>query len=123
VHNPPIDNSAVNKWINDVQTLKLNGARPTANSLISWLKSFWLPDETALYIGKTKQPLFSLTVFYAHTANPEIIEQKLLGEFVKSVSQQTKILLYDPAHLFPFANMEYPPGVRKDHNITGATHS
>lgn len=32
----------------------------------------------------------------------------------------TKAQLVDPDHPFPFANLEWPPGVRKRHGITGA---
>jgi hypothetical protein len=48
-------------------------------------------------------------------------EHTMLGAFVRSVSDNTKRRLRDPKHPFPFANLEWPRGTRKDHGITGAT--
>jgi hypothetical protein len=148
--NPPLDLGIVAKWIENVPTLKLDGARPTPEMLTERLSQFWLPDETILYLGKagtslrkrvgdyhrtplgaprphagghwikTLSLLDRLNVFYALSSNPETDEDKMLGTFVKNVSSQTKSLLQDPELPIPFANLEFPKGRSKNHGITGA---
>jgi hypothetical protein len=44
----------------------------------------------------------------------------MLSLFCVQVSDYTKARLRDPAHPFPFANLEWPAGTRKDHGLTGA---
>ena len=44
----------------------------------------------------------------------------MLAAFAASVSSATRNSLHDPVRVMPFANLEFPPGVRKRHGITGA---
>jgi hypothetical protein len=44
----------------------------------------------------------------------------MLGAFCRSVSEVTREALLDPAHPFPYANLEWPRGTPKAHGITGA---
>ena len=110
------------------------------------LSEFWLSDESTLYIGKTsslrnrvrgyyKTPLgdrrphagghwiktLSLLsetfVYYAESPDPEHAESRLIQAFVTRVSSSTKHRLRDAEHPFPFANLEFPRGNRKDHGI------
>ena len=47
----------------------------------------------------------------------------MLEAFVAGVSADSGPALRDPDHPFPFANLEWPKGVRKSHGIRGATGS
>ena len=47
----PIELTRVGKWIERVETLRLDGERPTSKALAARLASFWLPSQTILYIG------------------------------------------------------------------------
>src|SRR5690349_8094622 len=49
----PIELTRVGKWIERVETLKLDGARPTSKALAARLGSFWLPSQVVLYVGAT----------------------------------------------------------------------
>ena len=49
----PIELTRVGKWIERVDTLRLNGERPSSRALSARLASFWLPSETVLYVGAT----------------------------------------------------------------------
>jgi hypothetical protein len=44
----------------------------------------------------------------------------MLEIFCRGVSEQSRIALHDSDHPFPFANLEWPPGVRKRHGIDRA---
>jgi len=145
----PISRDAVADWISYVPTLLLDKRRPTPETLAQRLSSFWLPDETVLYIGKaarslkvgvgqyyrtrlgdrkphaggcwlkTLSILDQLTVFWACTEHPEQAEANLLSLFTGGVSHDTKSILRDSEHCFPFANLEYPKGTTKAHGISG----
>ncbi|MEA2610832.1 MAG: hypothetical protein QOG32_558, partial [Chloroflexota bacterium] len=49
----PIELTRVGKWIERVETLRLDGERPTSRALAARLGSFWLPSQTVLYIGSS----------------------------------------------------------------------
>ena len=50
----PIDCKLVRKWMNRVPTLTLDGnSNSSVTGLVKRLSSFWLPDESILYIGQT----------------------------------------------------------------------
>lgn len=68
IPNAPIDINILRKWITDVPTLKLDGYRPTADSLLDRLSKFWLPDENILYIGMTGKRTLKKRIreFYIH---------------------------------------------------------
>ena len=48
----PISQKAVEGWIKHVPKLTLDNETPRVDDLTMRLNSFWLPDETILYIGK-----------------------------------------------------------------------
>lgn len=48
----PIDPSMIMSWIARCPKMKLNGTKPTAKGQTAYLSSYWLPNETVLYIGK-----------------------------------------------------------------------
>lgn len=69
---------------------------------------------------KTLSPTPRRWVHWAPSMNPSVAEDAMLERFCGGVSEPTRSLLLDPAHPFPFANLEWPPGVRKRHGIAGA---
>lgn len=130
--------------------MRLDGRRPSPDDLAARLAAFWLPDETVVYIGLAgtsvrrrlsayyrtplgaRRPhsggwflkmLAGLDSFYVHVASapePKRAEAEMLRFFCSQVSAASKQRLHDPEHPFPFANLEWPPGTRKRHGITGA---
>jgi hypothetical protein len=147
----PVDIGLVKNLLRARQELLLDGKRPTATKLGERVKGFWLPDEVILYIGlagtslrqrvnqyygtplgarsphkggwflKLLSNLNELWVHYSPCDDPDGAEDAMLGRFCANVSDQAKEVLFDPDHPFPFANLVWPPGVRKLHGISGAT--
>src|ERR1051325_1520328 len=50
----PIDNSILKFWISKVPTLKVDRRPAVIADLRRRLNSFWLPDESIIYIGQTE---------------------------------------------------------------------
>ncbi|SDR63018.1 hypothetical protein SAMN05445850_8571 [Paraburkholderia tuberum] len=73
------------------------------------------------YFLKLLSNLHGLWVHYAASANPTHAESVIIGLFSSNVSDTAKRDLKDPVHPFPFANLEWPRGVRKVHGLRGAT--
>jgi hypothetical protein len=145
----PISRRALQEWLTARPELRLDGRRPSVIALADRLRGFWLPDEVVLYVGlatslrsrvggyyttklgarrphaggyflKTLSNLDDLYIHFAKTDDPSGTEDRLLRSFCDSVSPESRASLADPDHPFPFANLEWPPGVRKRHGITGA---
>lgn len=130
--------------------LRVDGDRPTTGTLSDRIASFWLPDETIVYVGlagssvsgrigqyyrtplgaraphsggwflKVLSSLDELHVHCAPADDPARAESMMLRTFVENVSDTTRQSVADPTRPFPFANLEWPRGVRKQHGITGA---
>lgn len=146
----PLSRTAVRDWLENRPELLLDGKRPTVDALARRVASFWLFDEVVLYIGlagisvqrrvrqyyvtplgaarphagghfiRTLENLDELFVHFAAAAAPAAAEYAMLEAFCRSVSSKGKNLLRDPSRPFPFANLEWPRGVRKRHGISGA---
>lgn len=146
----PASHEAVGRLLDARPELTLDGVRPAAEELVARIASFWLPDEVILYIGlagsslatrvrqyystplgarsphaggwflKTLRNLGNLYVHYAACRDPSDAEDKMLGSFCAAVSERSLAILRDQDHPFPFANLEFPRGVRKQHGISGA---
>jgi hypothetical protein len=146
---PPISQEAVARWLNVRPELRMDGARPTVHDLAHRLADFWLGDESVLYIGLTTRPLrkrvneyyktplgaekphagghflktlsnlHELWVHVAPCTEVRTAEDTALTAFCASVSQLTKARLRDPERPFPFANLEWPPGNRRRHGLSG----
>ena len=55
---PPIDLTAVQRWLENVPTMKLDDrVVPSPEAVADRLREFWLFDENILYIGQTSKPL------------------------------------------------------------------
>lgn len=129
--------------------LTIDGLPATAAELIARLNEFWLADEHILYIGlavdlhdrvnqyygtplgarrphaggwflKTLSGLDQMHVHWARTYDRVNAEAAALGAFVSNVSTESLAQLRDPDRPFPFANLEWPAGIRKRHGIRGA---
>ncbi len=147
----PISLDAVSQLLNTRPELTVDGTRPSADVLCRRVSEFWLPDESVLYVGlagtslhdrvqayystklgrrsphaggwfiKLLANLSDLWVHYAPSNDPDNSEDRMLATFVARVSPASRRALRDPAHPFPFANLEWPRGVRKNHGLRGAT--
>lgn len=146
----PISITAVEKLLSVRSELTVDGKRPSAHELAARIGAFWLPTETILYIGlagtslseRVKQYyqtplgarsphaggwfLKTLTtgpprwVHWARAEDPDRAEDLMLKTFCSGVRINERQALPDPDHPFPFANLEWPRGVRKRHGIAGA---
>jgi hypothetical protein len=148
----PLDQAAFKTWRQVRLELTLDGNRPSVEQLMERVAGFWLPDESIVYVGlattlssrvqayyktpigarrphaggyflKLVANLDQMWVHYAPCPDPDLAEDRMLGEFCSNVSDQAKSVLIDPAHPFPFANLEWPRGVRKAHGLRGARES
>jgi hypothetical protein len=146
----PIDTGAIETLLAARPELRLHGTRPSRDQLVKQIGRFWLADEPVLYIGlasnsvatriaqyyatplgarsphaggwflKTLSSLPDLHVHYAAADDTNGAEDLLIGAFVQNVDSGTRHALADPERPFPFANLEWPRGIRKSHGITGA---
>lgn len=144
----PLDRSVFETWLRVRPELTLDGARPTVDQLMKRVAGFWLPDETIVYVGlattlssrvgdyyrtpigarrphaggcflKLLAILDQLSVHFAPCGTPAAAEDAMLSAFCANVSAAARSALVDPAHPFPFANLQWPPGVRKAHGLRG----
>ena len=145
----PIELTKVGKWLERVETLRLEGTRPTSKALAARLASLWLPNATVLYIGSTtgsiggrvrglpihvlgdRRPhadghwlqtlrgLADLRVWWARTAAPEEALDAVLDAFAAA---EPGAMPNRPsgALLIPWANMRRPTGERQQHGITAS---
>ena len=146
----PLSQAALENLLSVRPELRVDGVLPDAQMLADRVSRFWLPDETVLYIGlagtsvrgrvtqyyrtplgarkphaggwflKLLANLESLHVHYAACSDPEAAESRMLRHFCEQVSAEARAALFDSAHPFPYANLEWPHGIRKAHGITGA---
>jgi hypothetical protein len=148
----PLSMPAFELWLEVRAELTLDGARSDAVLLAERVAGFWLPDEVIVYIGKAaslatrvgdyyttplgaRRPhaggyfvkllsnLGDLYVHYAAGDDPAAAEDAMVQAFCAGVSEETLSALLDPAHPIPFANLEWPQGVRKAHGLRGARES
>lgn len=146
----PISVAAVEKLLSVRSELTVDGKRPSTDDLATRISSFWLPHDTVLYIGLAgtslsdrvrqyyqtplgaRSPhaggwfLKALTsgpqrwVHWARAEDPDGAEDLMLKAFCAGVGMKDRQALPDPDHPFPFANLEWPRGVRKRHGIANA---
>jgi transcription elongation factor GreA len=146
----PIELTRVGKWIEHVQTLRLDGARPTSRALAARLAAFWLPSQTVLYIGssdasvgrrvaamartdlgdrrpfagghwlRTLRGLEGARIWWAPTDATEEYADALLEAFAEGVPAAERSALPDRDVVLPFANLRRPDSQRKATGVTGA---
>jgi transcription elongation factor GreA len=140
----------VGKWIERVQTLRLDGERPTSRALSARLASFWLPSQTVLYVGattqsigrrvasidhtelgdrrpnsgahwlKTLRSLDGVRVWWAPTAATEEYEDALLAAFAAGVPKADLAGVPDRTVVLPWANLRTATGERKATGLSGS---
>ena len=131
--------------------LRLDGKRPSPDTLARRLAGFWLPDEVVLYVGLSSRPVRTrlreyrdtplgaakphaggwwlktltiipeLVVFYAPTPEFQRAERAMLKAFAEGVSTASRATLHDRERVMPFANLRGHDNRVKRHGITGAT--
>lgn len=146
----PLSSAALEDLLSRRPEMTVDGRRPTREELAERLGGFWLCDEVVLYIGlagrslagrvddyyktplgarsphaggwflKTLTPSPPRWVHWARASHPAVSEDLMLEVFCAGASETARSRLLDPDHPFPFANLEWPPGVRKRHGVAGA---
>jgi transcription elongation factor GreA len=146
----PVDVSRVGKWIERVETLQLDGARPTGKSLAARIASFWVPSQSVVYIGssevsvarrvaamattelgarrpyagghwlQTLRGLDGARIWWSLTPATEEYEDALFDAFAASVSETELAALPDREVVLPFANLRRSDGRRKATGLRGA---
>ncbi len=146
----PLELTRVGKWIERVESLHLDGARPASRALSARLAAFWLPSQTVLYIGasdasiprrlaamaktelgdrrphsgghwlKTLRSVDTLRVWWAPTAATEEYEDALLTAFAEGIPAAERAALPDAIVVLPWANLRRPTGERKATGLTGS---
>ena len=145
-----IELTRVGKWIERVETLRLDGERPTSRALAARLASFWLPSQTILYVGatdasigrrvtaiartelgdrrphagghwlKTLRSLDAVRVWWAPTDATEEYEDALLAAFGEGIPEADLAALPDRTVVLPWANLRTATGERKVTGLSGS---
>lgn len=146
----PIEITRVGKWIERVETLQLDGARPTSRALSNRLASFWLPSQAVVYIGssevsvarrvaamaatglgdrrpysgghwlKTLRSLDGVRVWWSATTATEEYEDALFTAFAAGVGDADRAGLPDGNVVLPFANLRRSTGERRTTGLSGS---
>ena len=146
----PIELTRVGKWIERVETLRLDGERPTSKALAARLGSFWLPSQRVVYIGASEvsvarriaaigrtelgdrrpyhgghwlhalRSLDGVRVWWATTDATEEYEDALFTAFAEGVSANELAALPDREVVLPWAALRRPTGERKATGLTGS---
>ena len=142
----PIDADQLRRWLDRVPDLRIDGEHPSPTILGRRLASFWVPDVSLLYVGrsnrslagrvgalyatelgyrrphagghwlKTLRDVSRLHLWWAETDAAEEYEDALLGAFADALPDELSERL--PMPTLPWANLESPAGVVR---ITGLT--
>lgn len=145
----PVDVARVGKWIERVETLLLDGARPTSKALAARLASFWLPSQPVLYIGssevsvarrttamartglgdrrpyagghwlQTLRSLDGVRIWWSATTATEEYEDALFDAFAAGIPPTELAGLPDRDVVLPFANLRRTGTLRKATGLTG----
>jgi transcription elongation factor GreA len=146
----PIELTRVGKWLERVDTLRLDGTPPTSKALAARLASFWLPSQTVVYVGAsdasigrrvaamgrtelgdrrpyhgghwlhTLRDLRGVRIWWAQTDAPEEYEDALLSAFAERVPATDLAGLPDQETVLPWAVLRRPTGERKATGLTGS---
>ena len=146
----PIEVTRVGKWIERVDTLRLDGERPTSKALAARLSAFWLPSQTVVYIGasdasvarrvaaigrtelgdrrpnpsgnwlRTLRSLDGVRVWWTATDATEEYEDALATAFAENLPASDLSRLPDHDVVLPWANLRRSTGERKATGLTGA---
>ncbi len=146
----PIDITAVKRWVDRVPGLRLDGERPTPTQLATRLASFWLPQQTVLYVGRTGKSLGAraaslfgtplgdrkphsgghwlwtiarrgeLRIWWAETDAPEEHEDALFEAIAGDLDTDVSSRLLALGSVLPWANLTATTGDPKRTGLTGS---
>jgi transcription elongation factor GreA len=146
----PIDITAVKAWIERVPSLQLDGERPTPTRLAERLASFWLPQQTVVYVGRTAKSLNAragslfatplgdrrphagghwlwtlldheqLRIWWGETPSPEEYEDGLFDAIASDLDADAAQRLAAFGPILPWANLTSATGDAKRTGITGS---
>jgi transcription elongation factor GreA len=146
----PIEVTRVGKWVERVETLRLDGVRPTSKELAARLSSFWLPSQPVVFIGASEtsvaariaamartalgdrrpssaghwlhalRGLETARVWWASTTATEEYEDALMTAFVDGVPPADLQRLPSSQVVLPFANLRRSTGERRVTGLTGS---
>jgi transcription elongation factor GreA len=146
----PLELSRVGKWVERVETLLLDGERPTSKEVAARLSAFWLPSQPVLYVGasatsvaarvaamtktvlgdrrpssaghwlQTLRGLDKARVWWATTTAVEEYEDALLTAFAEGVTPADLVRLPHRDVILPFANLRRSTGERRATGLTGS---
>jgi len=145
-----VELTRVGKWIERVETLRLDGQRPTSKALAARLSSFWLPSQTVVYVGssdvsvarrvaaigrtelgdrrpnpsahwlRTLRSIDGFRVWWAATDATEEYEDALFTAFAEGVPAADLAGLSDRTVVLPWANLRRSTGERKATGLSGS---
>ncbi len=146
----PIDIDEVRRWLERVPDLRLDGERPTQTTLAERLRSFWVPGQSLLYVGRTSKSLSArvaslyatelgharphpggywlktlrdqsrLRLWWAETDAPEEYEDELIEIFASAIPEDIRRQLPEGAPLLPWANLDSPTGPTRETGVQSA---
>jgi transcription elongation factor GreA len=64
----PLELTRIGKWLERVETLRLDGARPTSKELAARLGSFWAPSQRVVFVGATSASIASRVAAMSKTS-------------------------------------------------------
>jgi transcription elongation factor GreA len=146
----PLELTRIGKWLERVETLRLDGARPTSKELAARLGAFWAPSQRVVYVGATSASIASRVaamskttlgdrrpsasgywlhtlrgldtarVWWATTPAVEEYEDALLTAFADGLPAAESERLSASGIVVPFANLRTVTGDRRQTGISGA---
>ncbi len=146
---PQLDIGAIRAWLDRVPGFSLDGGRPEAAAVADRLRSFWLPGQHVLYVGRTQKSLGArvaalhgtalgdrrphsgghwlkvlknlaeLRIWWAETDAPEEYEDAVAAAVAESVTPEERAALRVHAVVLPWANLESATGERRPTGLAG----
>ncbi len=144
----PLDPARVGKWLERVPSLRLDGAVPTTRRLVARLASYWLPDQSVLFVGFARDELGrrvaglartplgvrpplpeahwlltlrqpeALRIWWAETDASEEYADALLEAFAEGVEASVAAGLPEPDLVLPWATLRRPTGEARRHGLS-----
>ncbi len=146
----PIDITAIQAWLARVPGLRLDGERPRPTELADRLASFWLPQQTVAYVGRSSKSIggraaslhgttlgdrkphtgghwlwtlkgvAELRIWWAETDAPEEYEDAIAAAIAEDTDDETRSRLASTGAILPWANLASASGEARTTGITGA---
>jgi transcription elongation factor GreA len=143
-----LDLDEIRRWLERVPDLRLDGERPTQSTLAERMRTFWLPGQSLLYVGRTSKSLSArvaslyatelgharphpgghwlktlravsrLRLWWAETDAPEEYEDEVIAAFAEAVPAEARARLPEGAPVLPWANLESPTGPARKTGLT-----